>query len=214
MTGVVIDTQTTSVVSVGVGVGVGVGVADVKTSSRPAFTLGVAHVLETRTFILGQNFRKERTVGSQDAYQFTIKATSFAIEFAVEATTPRKCIYGTTLGLDTSRSGMGSGEIASETRAGDVGGPGILHLDAQEGPLVHPGIDSGEGWELIHGRRKRRRATLKRRAGVIGVSAHPDWLYADILGPEVFVEAGGQWKDWHGREWDGAGHEDRSHWRR
>ena len=91
----------------------------------------------------------------QNAYQFTIQATSVTVQLVIEATAPQWGVSGTTvraLGLDTSRSGMGSGLVAGETRAGDVGGAGILRPDAQGGPLVRFGINNGEGWELVHGR--------------------------------------------------------------
>ena len=80
--------------------------------------------------------------------QFTIEATSIAIELIVKAAAPQRSVSGIivrALGLDTSRSGVGSGLVTGETCAGDVGGASILCLDTQGMPLFRLGFDSGEG---------------------------------------------------------------------
>lgn len=46
---------------------------------------------------------------------------------------------------------MGSGLITGEARARNIGGTGILCLDAQRGPLARLGVNSREGWEFVHG---------------------------------------------------------------
>ena len=138
-----------------------------------------------------------RSGGLLNAHQFTIEATSVAIELIVKATAPQRSVSGTAvgaLGLGTSRSGVGGGLITSETRAGDVGRASILRLDAQGGPLARLGVDSGEGRELVHGRSERSKGSHIRegRGGGRSISllrlVGGNRLHVNILGLEVLME--------------------------
>ena len=104
---------------------------------------------------------------------------------------------------------MRSGLVTGETRTGDVGGPGILGLDAQGGPLARLGVDIGEGREFVHGggersqrshigkgRRGHRSIGLFRLEGVSG-------FHVNVFKLEVLVKAGGRRpgaRGFHGRE--------------
>ena len=138
-----------------------------------------------------------RSGGLLNAHQFTIEATSVAIELIVKATAPQRSVSGTAvgaLGLGTSRSGVGGGLITSETRAGDVGRASILRLDAQGGPLARLGVDGGEGRELVHGRSERSKGSHIRegRGGGRSISllrlVGGNRLHVNILGLEVLME--------------------------
>jgi hypothetical protein len=135
-------------------------------------------------------------------YQFAVKAASITIELVVKTTAPQRSVSGTTVGalsLDTSRSGVGSGLVAGETCARNVGGSSVLCLDAQGGPFVRLGVGGGEGWKLVHCRsegskgshvgegRGRGRSTCLLRLVKGG-----NGLHVNILRLEVLVETGGR----------------------
>ena len=123
---------------------------------------GVTHVFGTRTFL-----------------QFTIEATSIAIELIVKAAAPQRSVSGIivrALGLDTSRSGVGSRLVTGETCTGEVGGASVQCLDTQGRPLVRLGVDSGEGGNSsMAGVKGVRGATCEKGDGVVGVSVCSGW---------------------------------------
>lgn len=130
-------------------------------------------------------------------HQFTIEAASVTIELVVKAAAPQRSVGGTTVGalsLDTPRSGVRSGLVTGEARAGDVGRTSILRLDAQGGPLVCLGVDGGEGGELVHGRSERSKGGHIRegRGGGRSISlvglVGGNRLHVNILGLEVLME--------------------------
>ena len=88
----------------------------------------------------------------RNAHQFTIETTSVAIEFVVEAMPPQRSVSSATARLSHPREWYGKQTGSSETCTGNIGGPGILGLDAQGRPLIRLGVNSGEGWEFAHGR--------------------------------------------------------------
>lgn len=80
-------------------------------------------------------------------------ATSVVIELIVETPMPQRGVGGITVGafgLDPSKSSMRHGLINHKTCTGNIGGPGIWHIDTQGELLVCSGIDGGEGLKLIH----------------------------------------------------------------
>ena len=152
--------------------------------------------------MLGLEVRRARSSGLMNTNQFTIEATSVAIEFVVKASAPQGCVSGTTvraLGFYTSRSGMGCRLVTGEACAGDVGRPGILRLDTQGRPLARLGIDSGEGREFVHGRSERCKGShvregrgSERSVSCFRLVERRSGLHFDIFGLEVFMETGGR----------------------
>ena len=79
---------------------------------------------------------------------------------------------------------MGSRLVTSEACTGNIGGPGILGLDAQGWPLIRLGVNSGEGREFVHGRRGVREAIFERGEGA------SVWKERDILRLKVLRDCG------------------------
>ena len=93
---------------------------------------------------------------------------------------------------------MGSWLVTGETRAGDIGGTGILRLDTQGGLFVRLGVDGGEGRKLVHGRSERSKGSHVgegrgggRGVGLLGLVERGNGLHVDILALEILVETCG-----------------------
>ena len=93
---------------------------------------------------------------------------------------------------------MRSGLVTGEARAGDVGRPSVLRLDAQGRPLARLGVNSGEGRELVHGGGERSQGSHVGEGGrgrrsislfrVVGGSR----FHVKVLHLEVLMETGGR----------------------
>lgn len=147
--------------------------------------------------MLQPEVRQVRSGELTSAHQFTIEAASVTVELVIKAAAPQRSVGGTTVGalsLDTSGSGVRSGLVTGEARAGDVGRASILRLNTQGGPLARLGVDDGEGGEFVHGRSKRSKGGHIREGrgggrsvGLLGLVGG-NRLHVNILGLEVLVE--------------------------